>query len=159
MLTSPDPVRSGKQTHLRRNLALTSAAVSLSLAIFAGFYLYNQADHPVNTPENPVTMGSLLTAYMDDPSRADSLYAGKIYYVTGVPLSMQMDSSTGQYYSDFVFSGFVRFYWKDLSQANRVTPCTQEICQAIVAKCLLTGFSVKTEGDEVIMLNDCEFIR
>jgi len=129
------------------------------LIIFAGFYAYDQYKHPVNTPENPVTMANLLGAYMDNPTTADSLYAGKIYYVTGVPISLQIDPSTGQYYSDLVFNGFVQFYWKDSSQASQVTPCTPDTCQPILAKCTLTGFSVKSGGNDVIMLNDCEFIR
>jgi len=156
--TSPDLLRLGKQRHWKRNLALAAAAASLSSLIFAGFYYYDQS-RPVNTANSPMTIGNLISAYMDDPSRADSLYAGRVYYVTGVPLSVQLDSTSGRYYSDFVFSGFVQFYWRDSSQAGQVTPCIREICQPIVAKCLLTGFFVKSGDNEVIMLTNCEFIR
>jgi len=159
MSAHPDPPRSGRLAHWKRDLILIAAAAALSLLLFSIFTFYGLQHAPVNTANTPVTTDDLMAAYMDNPGHADSMYANKTYYVTGVPISMQQDQRTGQYYSDFVLTGFIQFYWKDPSQASRVVPCAADLCQPILAKCFLAGFEVQTAGSKVIMMNDCEFIR
>ncbi len=152
-----DPPSSGK--HWKRKLALATLAAVISLLLFEGFQAYGIETAAVNTANTPLTMDGLISAYLDNPTGADSLYANRTYYVTGVPISMQQDQGTGRFYSDFVLPGFIQLYWKDPSQASQVIPCTQDACQPILARCFLVGFAVKTQGTEVIMMNNCEFIR
>jgi len=159
LYVSPGLARSGKYAHWKRNLALVAVAACISSALFAAFYVNSLQYAPVNTAKNPVTVDSLVGAYMDNPTTADSLFANKTYYVTGVPLSLQQDPNSGRYYSDFVLAGFIQFYWKDFSEASKVTPCADALCQPILAKCFLAGFAVRTGGNEIIMMNNCEFIH
>jgi hypothetical protein len=182
MSVPPESVRRGKHAHWRSRLRWAAVAATLSLVFFATFSFYDylnappgtaglptsffgtfrlfeSKNAPVNTAGTPMTMDGLLGAYMDNPTQADQLYASKTYYVTGVPISLQQNPSTGQYYSDFVLNGLIQFYWKDISQASKVVPCTQDVCSPILAECFLVGFAVESGGTQVIMFNNCEFIH
>jgi len=156
---STSPVVPGKFAHWKRNLVLAAVAGSLSLILFASFYSYDVYTGAVNTPSTPVTTDDLIAAYVNDPAQADSLFANKTYFVTGVPLSMQQDPTTGQYYTDLVFPGFIQFYWQDFSQASRVIPCADGSCQPILAKCFLEGFTIRTGENYIIKFDDCQFIH
>ncbi len=119
------------------------------LAIYG--YAFSVANAPIDTPNNPLTVHHLFSAYAMDQATANQQYSGKVAYViaTNSAFGVGKDSSSGQYYST-PECDCARLYWQNLSQAVQLARG-----ETFLAKCTIEGFQQPAGFGMVVYLRGC----
>ncbi len=119
------------------------------LAIYG--YAFSVVNTPINSPNNPLTVDHLFSAYAMDQATANQQYSGKVAYVIAMNsiFGVEKDSSSGQYYSTPECQ-CAWLYWQNPSQAAQLARG-----ETFLAKCTIDGFEQPTGFGMVVYLRAC----